>query len=96
MTEQNEKLLLNVTEVAELTGFAIGSLYRWISEGRLPVIRISARCVRFRRSDIEAWIEQKAVLQRDAEDRAMPTERAAHVRDARGARNNRVEKEAVR
>jgi excisionase family DNA binding protein len=53
--------LLNVTEAAALLGIAPGSLYHWLSEGRgIPVVRLSARCLRFRRTDLEAWITEKA------------------------------------
>jgi excisionase family DNA binding protein len=57
----DRKELLTIQEVAELTGFSVGTLYHWISERRIPVVRISARCVRFRRSDIDSWLEQLLV-----------------------------------
>lgn len=52
-----EDRLLTIREVSEFTGLAIGSLYHFLSEGRIPVVRISKRCVRFRHSDLLAWIE---------------------------------------
>jgi len=55
------KELLTIEEVAELTGFSVGTLYHWVSEGRIPVLRFSARCIRFRQSDIDAWFEQLLV-----------------------------------
>jgi excisionase family DNA binding protein len=55
------KLLLNIQEVADLTGFSVGTLYQWLSQGRLPAVRLSARCVRFRQCDIEEWISQMTV-----------------------------------
>ena len=61
MSEATEKLLLDVKEVAKLTGISIGTLYHWVSEGRIPVVRLSARCIRFRRSDLEVWIAGKLV-----------------------------------
>jgi len=57
----NQKLLLTVREVAALTGFSEGTLRHWISEMRVPVVRISARCVRFRQADIENWLAEKLV-----------------------------------
>jgi excisionase family DNA binding protein len=60
MSEEN-KLLLTIREVAALTGFSEGTLRHWISQRRIPVIRISARCVRFRRSDIDQWIAERVV-----------------------------------
>jgi len=53
--------LLTIREVSELTNLSVGTLYHWISEGRIPVVRFSKRCVRFRKSDIEEWIAAKVV-----------------------------------
>jgi excisionase family DNA binding protein len=55
------KLLLTAAEVAALTGFSEGTIRHWISQRRIPVIRISARCVRLRRSDIDRWIAERVV-----------------------------------
>lgn len=59
--------LLDVTEVAEMLGLAVGSVYHLVSQKRIPFIRLSGRCLRFRRSDIEAWIAVKAVTPTDGE-----------------------------
>jgi excisionase family DNA binding protein len=56
-----EKLLLTTKEVAELTGFSEGTLRHWVSERRIKAVKLSARCVRFRRKDIEEWIESLVV-----------------------------------
>ena len=48
--------LWTVVEAARFLGLAPGSLYHLISQKRVPVIRISSRCVRFRRSDLEKWV----------------------------------------
>ena len=53
--------LLTVKELAELLGIAPASVYHWLSQKRLPCIRLSARCVRFRQKDLEALIEQLSV-----------------------------------
>jgi excisionase family DNA binding protein len=58
---ENDCVLLTIKQVSLMTGLQIGSLYHFVSEGRLPVIRISARCIRFRREDIEKWIADKLV-----------------------------------
>lgn len=49
--------LFTVRELAKLLSVAEGSIYQWLSQGRLPCIRFSARCVRFRESDIQALVE---------------------------------------
>jgi excisionase family DNA binding protein len=53
---QSERLL-TISEVAELTGLAIGTLYHFVSEKRIPVVRLSKRCIRFRQSDLSDWIQ---------------------------------------
>jgi excisionase family DNA binding protein len=51
--------LMNVSEVAEFLGLSKGTIYHLVSQQRVPCIRLSNRCVRFRRSDLEAWIATK-------------------------------------
>ena len=58
---RNAKILLTAAEVAELTGFAEGSIRHFVSQRRIPFVRISARCVRFRRSDVDSWLENQFV-----------------------------------
>jgi excisionase family DNA binding protein len=61
-----EDRLLTIGEVAELTGMAVGSLYHLVSQKRIPVVRISSRCIRFRLSSLESWF---AELTEEAETR---------------------------
>jgi excisionase family DNA binding protein len=49
--------LLTIEEVAELTGLASGSIYHLVSQRRIPVVRISSRCIRFRLSSLERWFD---------------------------------------
>jgi excisionase family DNA binding protein len=53
--------LLSEKKAAELLGFSRRTLQGWRSDGGpgLPFVRISKGCVRYRRSDIEAWVEQR-------------------------------------
>lgn len=57
----DNKLLMNVKEVAALTGFSVGTLRHWVSQGRILFVRISDRCVRFLLADIQAWLAAKRV-----------------------------------
>jgi excisionase family DNA binding protein len=50
--------LLSVSELAKILGIAPGTLYHWLSQKRLPCVRFSSRCVRFRKSDVENWLEE--------------------------------------
>ena len=52
-----EERLLTIKEVAELTGLEVGTLYHFVSQKRIPVVRLSKRCIRFRQSDLSAWIQ---------------------------------------
>lgn len=56
----NDDRLMDVNEVAEFLGLAVGTIYHLVSEKRLPCIRLSARCLRFRRSDLEKLIANLA------------------------------------
>lgn len=65
------KLLLDIEEVAALTGIKTGTLYHWVSQRRIPFVRFSARCIRFRRSDIDSWLEHMLVRQISLPDRKL-------------------------
>lgn len=53
--------LLKTAEVAEMTGLASATLTTRRSKGgdAPPFIRMGARCVRYRLSDVLAWIEKQ-------------------------------------
>ena len=59
-TTNTQDRLLNVGEIAELLGLAKGTIYHLASEGRIPCVRLSARCLKFRLSEVVAWIESKS------------------------------------
>jgi predicted DNA-binding transcriptional regulator AlpA len=66
--EATEKLLIDIHELSQLTGIAIGTLYHWVGSGtRIPCVRLSARCLRFRREEIIEWINQLCNEQRGSE-----------------------------
>jgi excisionase family DNA binding protein len=56
-TAPNDRLL-RIEEVAELTGLAVGTVYHLVSQKRIPVVRISSRCIRFRLSSLESWFAE--------------------------------------
>lgn len=43
---------------AAILGVGIRTLERYVAAGLIPVIRYSARCVRFRRSDLETFLKR--------------------------------------
>jgi excisionase family DNA binding protein len=67
MSTSEDDPLMNIRGVSVLTSLSIGTLYHFVSQGRIPFIRISKRCIKFRRSDIEAWLLEKTILPQDAE-----------------------------
>ncbi len=50
--------LLTVQELAERLQITPTCVYRWLAENRLPVVRFSKRCVRFRETDIQQLLDQ--------------------------------------
>jgi len=49
--------LLTVVEAAHFLNLSPGSLYHLISQKRIPVIRISSRCVRFSLVSLFNWVD---------------------------------------
>lgn len=56
MTESQEKLLIDIHELSELTGIAVGTLYHWVSQRRIPCVKLSRRCLRFSVVGIREWL----------------------------------------
>jgi len=50
--------LLTVRELADRFRITPTCVYRWLSDGLLPAVRFSRRCVRFRESDIQRLLDQ--------------------------------------
>ena len=49
-----------VQETAERLELSVGTVYHMVSQGRLPCVRYSARCLRFDPRAIEEWNTQQA------------------------------------
>lgn len=52
--------LLTVEQVAGLLNITPQGVYGFIRKKKIPAIKISRRCVRFRFGDIEAWLKSKS------------------------------------
>jgi excisionase family DNA binding protein len=50
--------LLTVADLAERLNIAPGSIYHWVAQGRLPCIRFSKRCLRFRESEVSSLLDE--------------------------------------
>ena len=58
-----ENALLNEKEAAQLLGLTCRTLQKWRYDGIGPAVcKISHRCVRYRLSDLERWIEERIVV----------------------------------
>jgi excisionase family DNA binding protein len=57
--------LLKAREVAELLGLSPATVLDWFESGRLPGFKLSSRAVRFRESEVLAWLEDRRVTSRD-------------------------------
>ena len=51
------KPLLNVDQTAELLGISVNTLRQWISQRRLPVVKLG-KAVRFAPEDLQKFIEE--------------------------------------
>jgi len=55
--------LLSVEEVAEITGLSVETLNQWRSQRRgIPFVRLSRNRVRYRRSDLDEFIEANTIV----------------------------------
>lgn len=57
--ETTQPILLRISEAAKLMGVSRGTLYRLASEGRLPVIRVTAGCLRVPRAELLKQLESE-------------------------------------
>jgi len=51
--------LLRAIDVAELLGISTNTALDWAESGQLPSFKLGGRAVRFRRSEIAAWIDSQ-------------------------------------
>ena len=51
--------LLNVNDVADMLGASVKMVCGWVYEGIIPHVKPTARCLRFRRSDIDTWLDNR-------------------------------------
>ena len=67
MANSENDPLMDIRGASALTDLSVGTIYHFVSEGRIPFIRISRRCIKFRRSDLEAWLLEKTMRPQDTE-----------------------------
>lgn len=59
--------LLNVKQVAEYLQLKESTIYSWAQDGKIPAIKIG-RTWRFRRSDLDAWLERHLQEETDSNE----------------------------
>jgi excisionase family DNA binding protein len=57
--------LMDKKELAEVLGVTVKTIDKWVSERRLPFVRITGKCVRFIPSEIQAYFVKKETLPKD-------------------------------
>lgn len=60
--------LIDINELSELTGISVSTLYSWVSQKRIPHIKIG-RMVRFRMDEIDRWLSSQEVPAREWAER---------------------------
>jgi predicted DNA-binding transcriptional regulator AlpA len=54
--------LLTAEDVAAMTGLSVETLAQWRSQRRgIPYVKISRNCVRYRQTDLDAYIGERIV-----------------------------------
>ncbi|MCB9480026.1 MAG: helix-turn-helix domain-containing protein [Planctomycetaceae bacterium] len=61
-SEDSKQIVLSETQAAQRLALTPRALQAWRYQGRGPkFVRISARCVRYRVEDLDAWLEARIV-----------------------------------
>ena len=58
--------LLTVDQVVAILGNHRITIYEYVKDGRLPAVRLGTRALRFRESDVQAFIESRSTTGADA------------------------------
>ena len=52
--------LINISELSELMGLSVNTLYTWVSQRRIPYVKIG-RLTKFNAGVIDSWINAHSV-----------------------------------
>ena len=61
MDDEAQAGLVRAVVVAELLGVPVGTVHQLVHQRRIPHVRLGRRFIRFRRAEIETWLQQHAV-----------------------------------
>lgn len=74
MNEQSDRqILLTYRQLAERLSLPMGTLYSLVSRGEIPHLRIGPRLVRFRREEIDTWLDSKSSKSVDSTQKQIAT-----------------------
>jgi excisionase family DNA binding protein len=82
--------LLTKKEVAQLLGVSVKTIDSWVCKRIIPFIPITPGCVRFLRSDLEAWVKAKAIFPTDTSE--VPYRTYAPIRVRKLAHDTNVDR----
>lgn len=57
---------LSYDDLSSYLGVPKGTIYTWVHQKRIPHIRITGRLIRFRRSEVLAWLRRNSVEEIDS------------------------------
>lgn len=60
-----EKELLTVEELSDRLSVKPSTLYSWVASGQIPHLRLSRRLIRFKKEEIDQWLEGQRKAQID-------------------------------
>jgi excisionase family DNA binding protein len=69
-----EDKLLTLKELCQLLNLKPASIYSLVYHQKIPVVKLSSRCLRFRLSDIQSWISAKTVQPMQSQAQALPVQ----------------------
>ena len=59
-----QKRLLNITELSEMIGIKPNTIYHWVSQRRVPFVKVGGR-TKFDILEIDRWIKELSVACKD-------------------------------
>lgn len=59
-----DRRLINVKEAAKLLNVSVHTLYSWVSQRRIPFVKLGRR-TEFDMKDLEEWIEENKTRQQE-------------------------------
>ena len=59
-----QRRLLNITELSEMIGLKPNTIYHWVSQRRIPFVRLGGR-TKFDIEEIDNWIKESSIACKD-------------------------------